>query len=195
MRQITWVLLIDRGARENPTFRWDGIQKGLDYLAEYWALQFPRVSTPAARIKFIASRSQGGPNWAAWANRGNFEIRISPTFNFGNSLLASATTVVHEFMHLAGGSHHSPVKEDIMSPALEPGEQITVRDSQYMRAYAWKSARRPWNEPNYFRAKFTEGNRLFHTPEPQLVFPDSCERDRTWQEWFNSFGSRVAGEE
>lgn len=195
MREISWVLLVDRGTRENPTFRWDGIQAGLDYLAEYWALRFTRTSNPRARVKFIASRSQGGPNWAAWANRSNFEIRISPTFNFGSNLLTSATTVVHEFMHLAGGSHHSSVRQDIMSPALEPGEQITQRDAQYMSAYAWKGARRPWNEPTYFRDKFTLTHRLLWVQPPKLYFPDACDQPRRWREWFDSFGSSVKGPE
>lgn len=191
MRQISWVLLVDRGARENPTFRFDAIQAGLDYLAEYWALQFTRTSSRNARVKFICSKSAGGNGWVMWANRSKFEIRISPTFNFGNNLLTCATAVVHEFMHLAGGSHHSSVQQDIMSPALEPGEQITQRDAQYMAAYAWKGARRPWNEPTYFRDKFAPVNRLMWSPAPKLHFPSVCDRPRTWQEWLDSFGSTV----
>ncbi len=193
VRNISWVLLVDRGARENPTFRFDAIQKGLDYLGEFWALSFQRLNTANARVKFICSKSVGGPGWVAWANRGNLEIRISPVFDFRRNLLTCATAVVHEFFHLAGGTAHSPYKEDIMSPALEPGEQITVRDANYM-PYSWRSSRRPWNEPNYFRQKFTEGAMSVNDVSP-LVFPEICCRGRTWEEWYNSIGCKVSSAE
>ena len=191
MRQITWVLLVDRGAKENPTFRFDAIQRGLDYLAEYWALQFTRTSSSKARIKFIASKSAGGPGWVMWANRSRFEIRISPTFNFGSNLLTCASAVVHEFMHLAGGTQHSPNAADVMYHALQPGKQITPRDGGYMSAYQWKGARRPWTEPNYFREKFAEPARMgVSAVGDPMNF--GCDVQRTWQEWWNGFGARVA---
>lgn len=188
VREISWVFLVDRGARENPTFRSDAIQKGLDYLGEYWNLKFKRVNYSNARVKFIASKSVGGPGWVAWANRNGFEIRISPVFDFKRNLLTCATAVVHEFFHLAGGTHHSSVKQDIMSPALEPGEQITARDADYMRFYTYRSGRRPWNEPNYFRQKFSEG--VMAADIPFLQFGNCC-RGRTWREWYDSIGSTV----
>lgn len=190
MRQISWVLLVDRGAKENPTFRFDAIQRGLDYLAEYWALQFVRTSSSGARIKFIASKSSGGPGWVMWANRSRFEIRISPTFNFGSNLLTCTSAVVHEFMHLAGGSHHSPNAADVMYHALQPGKQITPRDAGYMSAYQWKGARRPWTEPNYFREKFAEPVRRSSEDDASELRVE-CNVRRTWQEWFDGIGSKV----
>jgi len=192
MREITWVRLIDRGARVNPTFKWGALQAMFDYLGEYWAIRGKQLTVPNARVKFICSASVGGPGWAAWANRSRLEIRISPVFNFGGSMLTCVTAMVHEFMHLAGGNHHSSVQSDIMSPALEPGEQITQRDAQYMTAYDWRGARRPWNEPLYFRQKFTTTMELQSYEPVLLEFPGACIRDRTWQEWYNGIGSVVS---
>jgi hypothetical protein len=159
-RQITWVLSSENG-KYNPTFRFDILQSAFDVLARYWDIDFVRINNyGAARVKIIQSASQYGPaTYAAWANKGNLTIKISPSFNFKKYATVCSRVILHEFMHLAGSGSHLSDPKALMCDNAGTGGNITQPDYAYM-PYAWRGALRPHQEPNYLRDKFTVLNSM-----------------------------------
>lgn len=159
-RQITWVLSSENG-KYNPTFRFDILQSAFDVLARYWDIDFVRINNyGAARVKIIQSATQyKSPSYAAWANKGNLTIKISPDFNFKKLATVCSRVILHEFMHLSGYNSHLSDPKALMCDNAGTAGNITQADYVYM-PYAWRGALRPHQEPDYLRNKFTVLNSM-----------------------------------
>jgi hypothetical protein len=150
-RVITWALATQRGVAYNPTFLFNELQLYLNFIAEYKDVLFQRVSNYASsRIKFL-----NAPVRVMETNIPSFTCYISSYFNFGKNRAWSCRATDHEFMHMSGGPNHLP-QPHIMSANAGTVGNFTVQDYNYLRAYADKSARRPWTEPNAIAQRFPQ---------------------------------------
>jgi hypothetical protein len=143
MRTITWALATDRKVGYNPTYRFNEIQRHLDFMSRYWAIRFVRQTDYAsARVKVLNTAQAA----VMQSDIGNRVIKISSYFRFGSSY-QQCRLLCHEFMHLAGGPAHLG-QPHIMATNGGTAGNFTQQDCNFMRAYAWRSTTRPWLQPN-----------------------------------------------
>lgn len=138
--RIPWRLsTLYRSGIYNSTIRFDIAQLALNYISEYWKVEFPRVTT-GHRLEL----QQSNHNYkAAFAWTNGMRIRYSPTANFGRSPYVMALVTIHEVFHALGSSAHLRAPEALMSPNGGTSGGMVPEDFPYMRRYAWRSAARP----------------------------------------------------
>jgi len=146
MRTITWSLATDRNVGYNPTYRFNEVQRHFDCMSRYWAIKFVRQTDYAsARVKLLNTSRAA----VMQADIGNRIIQISSYFRFGSSY-QQCRLLCHEFMHLAGGPSHLG-QPHIMATNGGTAGNFTQQDCNFMRAYAWVNATRPWQQSNAMR--------------------------------------------
>jgi hypothetical protein len=158
------------------TFRWDVIDEALNFLGNYWDIQFQRTNNyNAARYKIVQAKTNPNSNWAAWTN-GNV-TKVSPVFNFNKGRFVTARVIMHEFMHAAGGGSHSSNPAALMS--TNGGDatfgNITASDYPWM-PYPWKSSLRPTQEPQRLKNQFGAPTGMFGADDPKLEFGCGCSK-------------------
>jgi hypothetical protein len=168
-RQITWALATKRGVAYNPKFKFNEIQLYLNFLSRYWDIVFVRQTDYAsARIKFLNTNAAS----VMETNIGARECYISSYFNFANNSYWSCRALTHEFMHMAGGPNHLG-QPNIMAANGGSAGNFTQADCNYMRAYGWRSAVRPWQEPNAMKTAFTAVKAFYGVDMEEPVLPEN----------------------
>lgn len=150
---ITWDLATQyRQGYYNGTFAFYDIDYALNSLGRHWKVYFKRV-TSGGQYHVIQGNYQlkNNPNAAEWTN-GNTTI-VSPTFRFASPVQCNMCTV-HERLHTAGlnmgnGGHHA---QDGGIMGANGGYLLNPNDWPYMGRYPWRSAKRPNQEPDWFKA-------------------------------------------
>jgi len=147
-RQISWSLAVTPGVARNPTARTKEYQTYLGWMSRYWNIDFPYQPNPAlARINLVFARVA-----VMEADIARRIIYISDRHGFGSSY-QQCRLLCHEFFHLAGGAAHIG-QPHIMSANAGTAGNFTQQDCNYMRAYAWRGALRPWLEPSAMATRF-----------------------------------------
>lgn len=166
-RQISWSLAVTPGVVRNPTLRTGEFQSYLNWMGRYWDIAFPYQPNPSlARINLVIARVA-----VMESDIARRIIYMSNTHRFGSSY-QQCRLLCHEFFHLAGGPSHLG-QPHIMSTNGGTAGNFTMADCGYMRAYPWRSALRPWSEPNAMLNAFAPPKALFGVADESDELPDS----------------------
>lgn len=151
--EITWDLAtMYRAGSYNGTFAFAEIQYALNALGRYKKIVFRRVTSGGQYHVIQANyQLQNKAGVAEWTN-GN-TTWVSPTFRFVSAVQCNMCTV-HERWHTSGvnsgsGGHHS---QDGGVMGANGGYLILPSDYPWIARYQWRSALRPTDEPEWFRA-------------------------------------------
>jgi hypothetical protein len=145
---ITWDLATQyRTGDYNGTFAFYDIDYALNSLGRHKKITFRRV-TRGGQYHVVQGNYQlkGNPNAAEWTS-GNTTV-VSPIFRFANPVQCNMCTV-HEYLHLGGFNHHAQ-DGGIMGP--NGGYLLNPNDWNYISRFPWRSASRPNQEPDWFKA-------------------------------------------
>lgn len=177
MRTITWALATQRGVPYNPTYLFNELQLYLNFIAEYKALKFVRISDyNSARIKFINM-----PVAVMQTDISKFTCKISSYFNFSKNRFWCCKATCHEFLHMAGGAKHIP-QPHVMSVDAGKLNNFSQADCTYLNPYAWKNARRPWLEPNKMSETFKQTQNVETLIDQSINFQCTCEEVSSFEE-------------
>lgn len=176
----TWAVFVDRGA-VNPTFNGKALIAGLRRIQEYWAIDF-RQDTKRPHYRFILTIQRKPQSWLAYT-QGN-SVRYFTYHQYGFDQLTFIHT--HETGHLlTPGNRHARDSRNVMAPSLnDPYKNFHLEDPQWYRL-SWKSARRPWNEPNFWR------NRATNLPDPLLPGIAGHVEETFWTRFLDYFTPRT----
>lgn len=148
MREITYVVgLLNARSRYNPQFLDNRIDVYLNFLSEWFAIRFRRISDYNAARYRILFGAVPGARTAAVTSASKRQTTISESFPFGRNDQYCARVLVHEFGHCLNTSFvHLSGLVDVMSVYGGTAGNLTKRDCDYFfgRAYAYKGSRRPW---------------------------------------------------
>lgn len=177
-RQITWSYHTEyTNGYVNPTYTWRALQSIFDFVSEYLDIQYVNVPPGKGRVQIIQSRTQiSTPGAWMWTKPG-FKTYISPVVNYGKNSYLCAKTTIHEMFHWVNMGHLGGTVA-LMTPNGGTCHNITQQDAPYMAPYAWRSDRRPWNEPELLLQRFPYAamagavlptNRLVDTPHFNMM--------------------------
>lgn len=133
----------------NPTYRWDRLDFYLQIWAEYFDIVFQRVNS-GPQVQFIQANSQISTPGAWMWTRGK-QTFISPVVNYGKNDWLCGMPTNHEMLHW-NNVNHLP-EGNVMAPN-GGRNNFTQMDCQRYLPYAFKSARRPWNETAFMRNRY-----------------------------------------
>lgn len=144
----TWNLQLEKNIKVSPSWNSKCIFEAINRITRYWNVTFQQVTAnPMFRI-VITSRSPN-PTWAAWTSGNTIYINHKYTFmNFAQSVFV----LVHEMGHIfrSGNIHAADPRNVMFSSITDVYKNFHQQDPSWYN-FSWKSAKRPWNEPNVWR--------------------------------------------
>ena len=134
----------------------------MDALGRYLNLDYQRVSR-GGQWHIIQANTVGGKDWAMWTNGAN--TYVSPVYRFYNAVQARMC-YVHERGHVGGDRSHGG--SGLMN--ANGGYLLTEYDMRRFQGTPWKSALRPWHEPDWFKSYLKTGvvGSPFGSPEDEF---------------------------
>lgn len=157
-----------RNGSYNGSFTWGQVDHALSLLERYWNVDFVRVNSGGS-LRIIQANTNPNSTWAAWT-RGT-DIRISPVYNFQGNRTTCEMVICHEFGHAAGGGSHDSAPGTLMH--ANGGALIAESSYRWFRAYQWKGALRPHQEPN-FAIEYWRGNVVRGTQDQEELLSLKC---------------------